>query len=231
MRVYCAESFMSVVVPQASGITRNIMNFVKLISILAAVGVLASCTSRNTTFNDEIRSLDSTDWHIHGVHVTVPESLTTTEVNIFQPDVDIVWHGDPQGDRRAQVGEILREGLEKAAESLFPENKHRAVIIEATLLQFHSLTPRARAITGGVHKVKFSIQAIDQLSGNVLAGPTVIEADEFAFGGRNAVSSDAEGQTMKIRITNRIAEVVADWLGLAEAEDEVVRVRILSIGR
>lgn len=207
------------------------MKFVKAITVIAALGVLASCTSRNTTFDDEVRSLESTDWHVHGVRVTVPESLTTTEVNIFQPDVDIVWHGDPQGDRRAQVGEILHDGLEKAAESLFPENTHRAVIIKATLLQFHSLTPRARAITGGVHKVKFSIEAVDQITGEVLAGPTVIEADEFAFGGRSAVASDAEGETMKIRITNRIAEVVADWLGLAEAGDEVARGRVFSIGR
>lgn len=207
------------------------MNFVKMISVLAAVGVLASCTSRNTVFTDEIRSLDSTDWHVHDIQVVVPDSLTTTEVNIFQPDVDIVWHGDPQGDRRAQVGVILHDGLEMAAASLIPENLHRPVAIKATLIEFHSLTPRARAVIGGVHKVSFSIEVVDLKTGEILAGPTVIEADEFAYGRFEAVQADAEGQTMKVRITNRIAEVVADWLGLVEEEDEVIRGRIFSIGR
>jgi hypothetical protein len=182
-------------------------------------------------FSDEVRSLDNTNWHVHDIQVVVPDSLTTTEVNIFQPDVDIVWHGEPRGDRRAQVGAILHDGLEMAAESLIPENHHRPVIIEATLIHFHSLTPRARAVVGGVHKISFSIKVVDQKTGEVLAGPTVIEADEFAFGRWEAVKADAEGQTMKVRITNRIAEVVADWLGVVEQEDEVTRGRIFSIGR
>ena len=207
------------------------MSFVKFISVLAAIGVLASCTSRNTVFTDEIRSLDSTDWHVHDIQVVVPDSLTTTEVNIYQPDVDIVWHGDPQGDRRAQVGVILHDGLEMAAESLIPENLHRPVVIQATLIKFHSLTPKARAVIGGVHKVSFVIQVVDQNTDEVLAGPTVIEADEFAYGRFEAVKADAEGHTMKVRITNRIAEVVADWLGLVAEEDEVIRGRIFSIGR
>lgn len=207
------------------------MSFVKFISVLAAIGVLASCTSRNTVFTDEIRSLDSTDWHVHDIQVVVPDSLTTTEVNIYQPDVDIVWHGDPQGDRRAQVGAILHDGLEMAAASLIPENLHRPVVIQATLIEFHSLTPRARAVIGGVHKVSFVIEVVDQNTGEVLAGPTVIEADEFAYGRFEAVKADAEGQTMKVRITNRIAEVIADWLGLVAEEDEVIRGRIFSIGR
>ncbi len=207
------------------------MNFVKLVTVIAAIGVLASCTSRNTVFSDEVRSQDSTDWHVHDIQVVVPDSLTTTEVNIFQPDVDIVWHGDPQGDRRAQVGVILHDGLEMAAASLIPENLHRPVVIKATLIQFHSLTPRARAVIGGVHKVSFSIEVVDQKTGEVLAGPTVIEADEFAYGRFEAVKADAEGQTMKVRIMNRIAEVVADWLGLVAPEDEVTRGRIFSVGR
>ncbi len=75
------------------------------------------------------------------------------------------------------------------------------------------------------------IEVVDQRTGEVLAGPTVIEADEFAFGGWKAVKSDAEGQTMKVRISNRIAEVVRDWLGLAATKDAVEQGRIFGIGR
>lgn len=207
------------------------MKFYKIVSVFVVCGLLASCSSRNTSFSEEVSADVSTNWHVHDVQVIVPDSLTTSEVNILRPDVDVVWHGDPQGDRLQQVGDILHDALEVAAESLIPENYHRPVVIEATLIQFHSLTPRARALVGGIHKVKFSIQVVDQKTGEVLAGPTVISADEFAFGNWKAVRSDAEGQTMKIRISNRIVEVVSDWLGLAAEEDAVVQGRIYGLGR
>lgn len=207
------------------------MKLGKIIFIFAALGVLASCSSRNTSFSNEVSSDVSMDWHVHGVEVTVPDTLTTSEVNIFAPDVDVIWYGDPQGDRLQQVGVILTDALEVAAASLIPENLHKPVVIRATLIQFHSLTPKARALVGGIHKVKFSIEVVDQETGEILAGPSVIEADEFGYGGRRAVRADAEGQTMKVRISNRIVAVVSDWLGLAAEEDAVVQGRIFGIGR
>lgn len=207
------------------------MKIAKIVLAFAALGLLVSCSSRNTAFSDEVSTVESTNWHVHDVQVVVPDSLTTSEVNILRPNVDVVWHGEPRGDRLQQVGIILKDALEVAAESLIPENLHRPVVIEATLIQFHSLTPRARSLVGGIHKVKFSIQVVDQKSGEILAGPTVIQADEFAFGNWKAARADAEGQTMKIRISNRIAEVVSNWLGLAASEDVVEQGRIYWFGR
>ncbi len=125
------------------------MKVTKIVFVFAAFGVLASCSSRNTLFTDEVDTDVSTNWHVHDVQVTVPDTLTTTEVNIYRPDVDVIWHGDPQGDRLQQVGVILHDALEVAAETLIPENYHRPVVIKATLIHFHSLTPRARALVGG----------------------------------------------------------------------------------
>jgi len=207
------------------------MKLTQIVFVFAMFGALSSCASRNTIFSDEVSAVESTNWHVHDVIVTVPDSLTTSEVDMFRPDVDVVWHGEARGDRLQQVGVILHDALEVAAESLIPENYHRPVAIEATLIQFHSLTPRARAIVGGIHKVKFSIQVVDLRTNEVLAGPTVISADEFAYGNWKAVRADAEGQTMKVRISNRIVEVVSDWLGLAAAEDAVEQGRIYGLGR
>jgi len=207
------------------------MKFLKILSVLAVCGLLTACTSRNTTFTDQVSTVESTNWHVHDVQVVVPDSLTTSDVNTFRPNVDIVWHGDLQGDRKSQVGVILHDALETAAQTLIPENLHRPVVLEATLIHFHSLTPRARAIIGGVHKIKFSLQVIDQKTGEVLAGPTAMEADQFAYGGWEAVKADAEGQSMKIRISSRIAEVAGDWLGLVAEDEEVTQGRIFAIGR
>lgn len=207
------------------------MKFSKVIFVFAAFGVLASCSSRNTSFTNKVNIAESSNWHVHEVQVTVPDNLTTTEVNILRPDVDVIWFGDPQGDRLAQVGVILSDAIEVAAQSLIPENFHRPVVIEATMIQFHSLTPRARALVGGIHKVKFTIQVVDQKSGEILAGPTVIQADEFAYGSWKAVRADAEGQTMKVRISNRITAVVGNWLGLNSSGGGVEQGRIFAIGR
>ena len=155
----------------------------KIFSILTALivcGPLTACTSRNTIFPDEVSSAESTNWHVHDILVSVPDSLTTSDVNILQPNVDVVWHGDPQGDRKAQVAVILHDALETAAQTLIPENMHRPVELQATLIQFHSLTPRARSVIGGVHKISFILKVVDQNTGEILAGPAEIEADEFA---------------------------------------------------
>jgi hypothetical protein len=85
-------------------------------------------------------------------------------------------------------------------------------------------------ITGGVHKVRFSIQVIDQKTGEALAGPTEIQTDEFAYRGARAVEADAEGHTMKVRISARIVEVVGTWLGLLVEEDAVNSGGIYSVG-
>lgn len=98
------------------------------------LGFVASCTSGNTEFSEAVAAEVSTNWHVHEVSVIVPDSLTTTGVNLFQPEVDVVWRGDYPGDRKAQVGVILQDAIETAAAQLIPENHHRPVVIEATLI-------------------------------------------------------------------------------------------------
>ena len=207
------------------------MNFFKFISTIIFLGLLTSCTTRNTQFSGAVNPSVSSNWHVHLVEVSVPDTLSTSEVNILQPDVDIVWHGDFPGDRRAQVRTILKDAISAAAVSLIPENQHRGVVVQVELLEFHSLTPKARALVGGVHKISFTIQVVDEKTREILAGPNIIEADEFAYGGWRAVQSDAENEGMKVRISNRITAVVENWLGLVLGQNALVQSRILSIGR
>ena len=69
----------------------------------------------------------------------MPETLTTSEENSYTPDFDIVWHGEPFGDRRAQAAAIVTEGIQKGAAGLHGKTRVRIV---ATLGQFHAITPR-----------------------------------------------------------------------------------------
>lgn len=202
------------------------MNFVKLISIGAVFGLLSACTFQTTSIPGVVGSEQSAGWHLHGVDVNVPAALTTSDVNIFQPNVDIVWHGDPMGDRKAQVATIIEDAIESAAENMIGP---RGVRVQATLIHFHSLTPRARSVAGRVHKISFSLQVVDDETGQVLAGPEIIQADVKAYGAWQAVNADANNQTMKVRISDRITEVVKAWLGVATLEN-VEEKRILAIG-
>ena len=205
------------------------MKLINILTVLTLFGLLASCTMRNTSFPDVVDA--GANWHVHDVQVIIPDSLTTSEENVFRPDVDIIWHGDPVGDRKKQVAVILHAALVEAVDDLFPENLHRPVVIRATLIHFHSLTPVARTYSGGVHKVSFSIEVVDQNTGEVLAGPTLIEADEFAYGGLLAAWASDQGDTMKSRIPERISEVTGTWLGLVAEQDAVRNSSIPAIGR
>ena len=202
------------------------MKLSKIVLATLALGLLSACTFQNTRYTTEVSSEQSSGWHLSDVQITVPNALTTSDVNLFQPDVDVVWHGDPAGDRKQQVAVILEDAIENAAKNM---TGSRGVVIQATLIRFHSLTPKARTVIGGVHKVAFAIQVVDDKTGAILAGPDVIEADVEAFGGWQAVESDARGETPKLRISNRITEVVRSWLGLA-GSDAVRQSSVLAIG-
>ena len=54
--------------------------------------------------------VEQTHYSVARIDVTVPRSLKASEENMFFPSADIVWHGDPSGDRYAQVSSILQDG-------------------------------------------------------------------------------------------------------------------------
>ena len=92
---------------------------------------------------------------------------------------------------------------------------NRKVILVADLIQFHSLTERARSNIGGIHNVDFNLSVVDAVTGEVLAGPAYIESDVTAFGGAEAEAAVARGETMRVRIIQRVSDVIATYLGVA----------------
>ena len=64
----------------------------------------------------------------------------------YVPDFDIVWHGEPAGDRRAQAAAIVKEGIERGARGALHGRK--SVRISATNSQFHAITPTVRHMSG-----------------------------------------------------------------------------------
>ncbi|MEE9454045.1 MAG: DUF6778 family protein [Paracoccaceae bacterium] len=206
------------------------MKFTSITAIILICLSLAACASRTTDYTNPVPTNISASWRLANVQVIVPESLTTSEQNSYAPEADIVWHGDVYGagSRQQQVAAILKNGITDAASRL---SGATPVIIQATLLQFHALTPKARVRVGGIHNVDFTLRIINANTGAVLVEQARIEADEFAYAGAAAVGAEALGQTQKVRIRNRINLVLLNWLGIAKESERVTLGGVSGIGR
>ncbi len=151
-----------------------------------------------------------------GVDVIIPDGMpVSSDPSVRYPPSDtLVWWGDPPGDRKQQVREIVAEAVMRSTNRLLAGA--RPVRIEVLIKQFHAMTPRARStsLQLGVHEIQFDITLLDAETNVKIAGETGLNADLRAFSGDSAISADQNGQTQAVRIKNRIDQVVSDWLRL-----------------
>lgn len=193
----------------------------KTLSVIALMGVsatlLSGCgNSFETAYSAPGPAAAKTQWRVTGVRVNVPADLVVSEENSFIPRADIVWHGDPAGDRRAQVAAIVKTGIERGFAGL---KGRENVVATVTLRRFHALTMKAYmdAPNGtGVHSVRFDLQINDARTGKLVFGPTEISADMPATLAGEAAPDriDSPGQIWKAEIEAHIAATIRDWLGV-----------------
>ncbi|MEM6595292.1 MAG: DUF6778 family protein, partial [Pseudomonadota bacterium] len=183
------------------------MRMLKLVLALVSLGVLAACSGTNevtrgsgitpeTLVQSEMREA-SKGWTVKDVRITVPKTLKVSEANLYYPWADIVWRGEPFGNRYAQVERILDFGLTRGLNHL---DGPRPVNVDITLKRFHALTEKARVSVGGVHNIIFDLSVKDAASGALLQGPVEIELDLKAYGGTRALQAMQKGHTQKVRI-------------------------------
>ena len=184
----------------------------RIAGLVASLFLLASCAGSFETSYAKPPPLEVTrTWRVVDVNVVAPESLTVATRNFFAPAGDIVWWGDPEGDRRAQVAAVVDAGITEGSRVLVGS---RPVTVTARVIQFHAVTPMAVSrAPAAVHNISYEMQIFDQASGEALTSPAVIDADLVAYVGAQAITAAVEGQTQKVRITNHIAAVTRSWLG------------------
>ncbi|SLN38963.1 hypothetical protein ROJ8625_01813 [Roseivivax jejudonensis] len=141
--------------------------------------------------------------------VEVPEHLRVSELNAYLPSGDIVWRGDPAGDRHAQVKAIFEAGLSQAQARMAAGTPVAATV---TVRRFHALSEKARYTTGGVHHMVFDIALTDPATGVPLGPVRTVTTDLVAFGGNKAIKADARGETQKVRITRHLGQAVTEEL-------------------
>lgn len=179
--------------------------------------LLGGCAARFATSYDDLPKATAQSWRLSAVRVTVPETLTVSEAENFVPSGDIVWRGDPPGDRRAQVAAVVKSGVTLGAQGL---RGPVPVVFDVQVTGFHALSMKAylRAPSGtGVNSTGFLLTVRRASDGAVLHGPVQIEADMPARlaseepGPRDAANY---GKHAKPEIIGQIAAVMRGWLGL-----------------
>lgn len=182
--------------------------------MLVASLSLAGCSSSgwSTNYADVIDPATAKSWRVVDVDVSVPRTLTVSEANSFAPNADIVWREFPYGDRYDQVDAIITDAAKRGVANL---NGTRDVKLVITMMQFHALSEKTRAVlqNSGVHDITFTAQIFDVATNTPLSPPDLIKADLIAFVGDQAVAAEKQGQTQKVRITNHVAAVIAGWVG------------------
>ena len=173
---------------------------------------LSGCITKvwETSYKDVVSRSAAQSWKAVGLDVVVPQSLSVSDVDRLAPFADIVWHGDPEGDRRSQVKKMLETSLRQAANNLrgdFP------VRLQIELEEFHALSDRARLYApSGVHNISFKIRVYNAETGRLLVPSDRVRADLLAYTGAKALWAERNGQSQKVRITRHIESVIRGWL-------------------
>jgi hypothetical protein len=178
------------------------------VALLAALALpLSACMmnsppSRGAVGAQELLSNEAMHLNVQKVVVNVPRSLTVSEANTIKPAADIVWHGDAQGDRYAQVQKITQEAMDtgtSAYRSGYP------VVVDVQVIRFHALTPRTRKSIGGKHELEYTLTLREAASGKVLRQVERVSATVRGAGGMKARAEEAAGRTEKVVIREALA--------------------------
>ncbi len=144
-------------------------------------------------------------YKVEQLSVTVPEELTVSEANTFIPRADIVWREDPRGNRKVQVQTIMANAIAKGVSQVA---EGQPVTMEVRLNTFHAVTEKARYTTGGRHNINFDYLLRDVTTGLPVAEVKNVDATFKAYGGAKAVAAENRGETQKVRITQRVSDII-----------------------
>lgn len=197
----------------------RITRFAGLGAVLAAVMALTGCFGPKIDEIDYVISKQFTrdevfSWSLQDVEIVIPDSMKVwTDPDVRYPTKKaLVWWGDPPGDRKEQVRTLMRDAVRAGALDALAGD--RAVILRIDIIEFHAMTPKARAseLPFGVHEIKFDATVIDANTGEVILLEPGMNSDLQAFSGTSAIQAVEVGQTQKVRIQARVASVIRRWL-------------------
>ena len=180
-----------------------------LLVTLTACGSVPSATRSAMPDDTMLGATLPPDVRIDSFTVTVPRSLKVNERNLYYPIGDIVWRGEPRGDRYQQIKAIFEAGLRDAAPRV---DGARPVRLDVQVTRFHALSEKARYTVGGVHDIDFRYRLVDVATGLPLGPSKEVNADLKALGGQTAMEAEGRGQTQKARVISHLSRVFMEEL-------------------
>ena len=189
-------------------------------SVAVGNGDLTLATQgRATPGATEVRQVLAAQYHVVDVKISVPQSLRVSEANVFYPIADIVWRGEPIGNRHTQVASIFREAATKATVAM---TKGPQVVVDLEVTRFHSVTEKTRYTVGGTHSMHFQLTVLDAQTGAIIDGPRAIVADVKAAGGAQAVAEEQMGRTQRVVVVERLMAALRQALSRQVTDPLVV---------
>ena len=192
------------------------MKYVRMVALIGMGMAISGCSSidtasRNAPFEAPAAAATAPSVKVEAYQVRVPKSLRVSEANMYYPSGDIVWRGEPLGNRHAQVQKIFEESLARGTAGT---NGKVPVLLDIEVRRFHALTEKARYTVGGRHEIHFVINYLNPETRQPVAEPRVIDATFKAFGGARAVAAEQNGVTQRVRIGNHLAGLLQKELGV-----------------
>jgi len=138
-------------------------------------------------------------YDLRDVSFKAPSDLLISEGNSFYPNADVVWRGDPLGDRIVQVASLFDTALQRNEAILKGDVP---IDVEIELVRFHGVTERTRFSIGGNYDMHFHMTVLHAETGEVLEEKRYIEFDLEAPGGAAALFQEQRGETEKVRVTD-----------------------------
>ncbi len=139
------------------------------------------------------------------INVQVPRSLKVSELNTYKPVADIVWHGDPLGDRYEQVAAVVKAGFAAGTREM---HGNRAVVVDVAVQRFHAVTPKTYYTIGGWHEIELLMMVRDARTGAELMEAHRVTLNFRSLKGADAANAEATGQTQKVRIISHLAAAI-----------------------
>ncbi|MDR7125050.1 DUF6778 family protein [Pseudotabrizicola sp. 4114] len=173
---------------------------------------------------EPVRQVLAAQYDVEDIRISVPSKLKVSEANMFYPVADIVWRGEPMGNRHAQVMSIFKEAMDRGTHTM---TTGRKVLVDIEVERFHSVTEKTRYTVGGTHSMRFTLTVRDAATGMVIDGPRLVAADAKAAGGAQAVAEEQMGRTQRVVVVERLASAIRSELS-ARVTDPMLISRALS---
>ena len=166
---------------------------------------LAACGATTPFGGSGAASQVARSYDVAAFQFVASPNLSVSEGDGFYPFADIVWRGDPPGDRTAQIAAMFETAIARNDGVLVGDTP---VAVRVQLIRFHGVTEKTRFSVGGNYNIVFDMTVSDARTGAVIEPTRRVVGNLDAPGGSTAARLERDGQTEKVRVTGYLTSLL-----------------------